>query len=262
MSLPADTVVAASNDWIWIPEYATTAETDEYTLIRFPDYFDHPLELVRFQTARRAEPAVEDALARARGFGLPELHWMVRLDSPPAVTDVLLARGATVEETLDVLARDLSDGTPELPPPTASVELRWATDVDSARDAAVLSAAVFGGSVPPGDRLAEIAERDETGVPKGEGGTVVAYADGVPAGSGGVTMAGDVARLWGGGVAETARGQGVYRAVLGARLEYAAAHGARMALVKGRVQTSGPILRRAGFTAYGQELLYKVPLGS
>ena len=89
---------------------------------------------------------------------------------------------------------------------------------------------------------------------------IVAYVAGRPAGTGGVTMADGVARLWGGAVVESARGQGVYRAVLAARLAYAAAHGATMALVKGRIETSGPILRRAGFTAYGQEVIYRVPL--
>jgi hypothetical protein len=57
-----------------------------------------------------------------------------------------------------------------------------------------------------------------------------------------------------------ARGQGIYRAVLGARLSYAAGHGASMVLVKGKVDTSGPILRRAGFAAFGQEIVYWVPL--
>ena len=32
-----------------------------------------------------------------------------------------------------------------------------------------------------------------------------------------------------------------------------------LALVKGRVETSGPILRRAGFTAYGDERCYRWP---
>ena len=50
------------------------------------------------------------------------------------------------------------------------------------------------------------------------------------------------------------------RAVLAARLSYAVAHGATMALVKGRIDTSGPILRRAGFIAYGREPAYDVPL--
>jgi GNAT superfamily N-acetyltransferase len=89
---------------------------------------------------------------------------------------------------------------------------------------------------------------------------VVAYVDGCPVGSGGIAMADGVARLWGGAVLETARGQGVYRAILASRLGYGAAHGATMGLVKGRVDTSGPILRRAGFAPFGQEISYRVPL--
>jgi GNAT superfamily N-acetyltransferase len=88
----------------------------------------------------------------------------------------------------------------------------------------------------------------------------VAYVNGLPTGSGGVTLVDGVARLWGGVVVPSARGQGVYRAVLDARLSYAAAHGATMALVKGKIDTSGPILRRAGFAAYGREPSYDVPL--
>lgn len=98
-------------------------------------------------------------------------------------------------------------------------------------------------------------------MPAGEGGTVVAYVDGEPAGSGGVTIADGVARLWGGVVAPAWRGRGVYRAVLDARLSYGVTHGTTMALVKGNVATSGPILRKAGFTDFGLESVYAVPLG-
>ena len=48
--------------------------------------------------------------------------------------------------------------------------------------------------------------------------------------------------------------------MLDARLRHAVSLGARMALVKGRVETSGPILRRVGFTAYGQERCYVLPV--
>jgi hypothetical protein len=34
-----------------------------------------------------------------------------------------------------------------------------------------------------------------------------------------------------------------------------------MALVNARVETSGPILRQAGFAAYGRQVRYRVPLG-
>lgn len=260
MGLSHEAVVAASNAWTWIPDNATAVETDEYLLVRFPDYFNHPLELVRFAPAAAVGRAVDAALDRAREFGLPVLHWIVRLDSPPGVAELLSARGAAVDETLDVLARDLSDGAPQLPPSAVDVTVRWTTDPESQRDGTAVDVEVFGGAMPPDDRLAENARRDGESVPAGKGGSLVAYVDGKPAGSGGVAVTDGVARLWGGAVVESARGKGVYRAILAARLRYGAANGASMALVKGRIETSGPILRRAGFTAHGQEVMYRVPL--
>ena len=264
MSLSADKVVAASNAWTWIPDNATTEATEEYLLVRFPDYFDHPLELLRFtpsgQSGAALATAVETVLERARQFGLPDLYWWVKLDSPPEVADLLRARGATVDETLDVLAVDLRRGAPELVPPVRGVELRWATEVATHRDGTQVGVTVFGGSMPPDERLAQEARRDSATVKSGDGGMVVAYVDGAAVGSGGLSMADGVARLWGGAVLEAARGQGVYRAILGARLTYGVAHAATMGLVKGRVETSGPILRQAGFAAYGQEISYRVPL--
>jgi GNAT superfamily N-acetyltransferase len=262
MELSDEAVIAASNAWIWIPDTATATETDDYLIVRFPDYFDHPLEVIRFTPAGPVADAVEMALGRAREYGLPKLWWAVRLDSPPGVGELLAARGATVDETLDVLARDLSGGAPELPPPATEAELRWAADTATMRDGLAVGAEVFGGSMTPDDRIETEAKRAAADIPAGKGGTVVAYAGGVPAAVGGVTVTDEgVARLWLGAVLESARGQGLYRAVLAARLTYAARHGATMALVKARTRTSGPILRRAGFAAYGQELIYEVPLG-
>lgn len=260
MSLSAEKVIAASNAWSWIPDNATTEATEEYLLVRFPDYFEHPLELLRFSPAEASPEAVDIVLDRARRFGLPDLHWWVRLDSPPEVADLLVARGATVDETLDVLAVDLARGAPELLPPAREVTLRWATDVPTLRDGTQVGVTVFGGSMPPEDRLVEEAKRDSATVASGDGGMVVAYCGGEPVGSGGIAMAEGVARLWGGAVRPEARRQGVYRAILGARLRYGAGHGAIMALVKGRIETSAPILRQAGFAAYGQEMMYRVPL--
>jgi GNAT superfamily N-acetyltransferase len=124
-----------------------------------------------------------------------------------------------------------------------------------------VAAAVFGGTVPPDERIARNARQYAVGVPAGAGGVIVGYAAGTAAGAAGLMMADGVARLWGGSVVEAARGRGVYRALLAARLDYGVARGATMALVKARVETSGPILRRAGFLPYGQELTFDVPLG-
>ena len=260
MSLSAEQVVAASNAWSWVPDNAITESTEHYMLVRFPDYFDHPLEVLRFNPAQASPEMVEMVLDRARRYGLPDLYWWVRLDSPPAVTELLLARGAAVDETLDVLAVDLSGGAPELLPPARELTLRWAADVPTLRDGTQVGVDVFGGSMPPQERLVEEVRRDSHSVATGGGGMVVAYADGVPVGSGGITMTDDVARLWGGAVRPEARRQGVYRAILDARLRYGAGHGATMALVKGRIDTSAPILRQAGFAAYGQETMYRLPL--
>jgi GNAT superfamily N-acetyltransferase len=260
MSLSAESVAAASNAWSWISDDATTVETDEYLLVRSPDYFTHPLSLAWFHPAGPVSAGVAAVLDRARQFGLPRLYWKVRLDSPPGVPDLLTARNAIVAETLDVLVLDLRHGA-ALPAPARDVDVRWATDIGTARDASAVAAAVFGGTVPPDERIARNASQYAVGVPAGEGGVVVAYVEGKAAGAAGLMMADGVARLWGGGVAETARGRGVYRALLAARLDYGVAQGATMALVKARVETSAPILRRYGFLPYGQELTYVVPLG-
>jgi hypothetical protein len=264
MSLSAGKVIAASNAWAWVPDNATTEATEDYLLVRFPDYFDHPLGLLRFNPAEASEAAlqaaVETVLDRARRFGLPELRWWLRPDSPPGVADLLVARGAVLDETLEVLAVDLRKGAPELTAPVTEVALRWATDAATHRDGTQVGVTVFGGSMPPQERLAEEAKRDTAAVAAGDGGIVVAYVDGAPVGTGAIAMAHGVARLWFAAVLEPARGQGVYRAILAARLNYGAAHGATMGLVKGRVDTSGPILRQAGFAPFGQEICYRVPL--
>jgi GNAT superfamily N-acetyltransferase len=260
MSLTASSVAAASAAWVWVPDNATVVEADEYAIVRLPDYFEYQLSVLAFRPARPLPEAVDALLDRARSFGLPELRWQVPADATAGLAGELTERGARVLLTLDVLASDLSGGTPEIPPPSADVTLRWATDFATARDGAAVGVTGFGGNLPPDERIKENASRDAVTVPAGDGGMVVAYVDDVAAGSGGVTMANGVARLWGGAVIPAARGRGVYRAVLATRLAYAAAQGATMALVKGKADTSGPILRRAGFAAFGQETLYTVPL--
>jgi len=89
---------------------------------------------------------------------------------------------------------------------------------------------------------------------------VVVFIDGEPAAGGGCRIVGQVARLWGAGTRPAFRGRGAYRALLAARIALARDHGATLALVKGRAETSGPILQRAGFTPYGEEHSYCVPL--
>ena len=258
MKIPADTVAAASRAWVWVPPNATTVETDEYLLLRMPEWFGIGLELMRFDPQRPAEEVADEALVRAREFGLPEVNCWVKLHNDPSLDDVFRARGGVLDETLAVLALDLTDGVPDLGP-LDGLETRWASDLATVRDNFEVGGEVFGDDMPPEAEIRAEVERARTDALSGSG-SVVAYLDGAPVGCGGLSLVDGVARLWGGAVREQARGRGAYRAVLDARLRRAVERGATMALVKGRIQTSGPILRRAGFEVYGEERSYLVPL--
>jgi GNAT superfamily N-acetyltransferase len=94
----------------------------------------------------------------------------------------------------------------------------------------------------------------------GTGFQVIVYVDGQPAATGGCGIVAGVARLWGAGTLEAFRGRGAYRQLLMTRISTALEHGATLALVKGRVETSGPILLRAGFVTYGEERCYCLPI--
>ena len=83
----------------------------------------------------------------------------------------------------------------------------------------------------------------------------------MPVGTAGHVVAGDTVRLWGGAVAPEARHTGVYRALLDVRLRAGVEAGCRMALVKGRVDTSAPVLLRSGFRQYGEVRAYRLARG-
>jgi GNAT superfamily N-acetyltransferase len=259
MTLSLESVAAASNAWTFTWD-ATVVEDEQYQIARYPDYFDHQLAVLAFRPSGPLDAAVDAVLERARAFGVPKIRWEVRLGSPADLPAALTARGGSLTLALDVLACDLRDGAPTLPPASVEVRTRWATNFETVRDGSAIGVTGFGGALPPDEQINANTARYAASVPAGEGGLLVAYAGGVPSGSGGVSMVDGVARLWGGVVVPSARGQGIYRTLLDGRLSYAVTHGATMALVKGNIDTSGPILRRAGFTAYGREPVYDIPL--
>lgn len=257
-------VAAACAAWTWVPETATTVETDELLLVRFPAWFTQPLALLRCDPQRPVAEVVDDVLERARAFDVDDLLWWIRLGSPEGLEQRVVDHGGVVDETVDVFALDLAAGTARDPESSldvpSGIEVRWSTDVATERDSQLVQTTVFEDEMPPDEELEAAARTAATTVPAGQGGCLVAYVEGRPVGAAGLAVGDHVARLWGGSVLEEARGRGVYRALLAARLAYAREHGLTMALVKGRVETSGPILRRAGFSVFGQERSYVVPL--
>lgn len=248
-------VHAASAAWLWWPEEAEVLRTDQLLLVRWPDHYGEPPTLLH--VARDAADAVDDVLDAAvtltREWGADRLVVWVQLAAPASLEPALEERGSEVHEVLDVLALDLTAARPDLAVPE-DLEVRWQDDEATTRDALAVAAAAFEtGSVPDDETVRTLTERAVRDRADGRGGTVVVYADGGPVATGGLSLVDGVARLWGGGVAPGARGRGAYRAALDARLREAARRGATLALVKGRVETSGPVLRRAGFSVFGRE---------
>ncbi|MCW2757344.1 MAG: GCN5-related N-acetyltransferase, partial [Nocardioidaceae bacterium] len=165
----------------------------------------------------------------------------------------LVAAGAELDENLTVLARPVATPAPADP----SFALRRALDPDTLRDHETVAIEAFGGEMPSDEWIAKEVTRLRGRFDTGQALSVVAYRDDEPVGIGGVSIADGFARLWNGATTESARRQGVYTAVTAARATFARERGARGLLTKARVETSAPILRRAGFTAYGEERSYR-----
>jgi hypothetical protein len=249
----AESVLAASNAWAWVPDDAPHVQCEEYLVVAYPDYFITPTSARVFGSDRDPAELVDEICAIARGWGRDRLWWRLsEFTRPAGLEPELLARGAGLVDRMDVLAFPLAAGVPDLGVPE-DVEVRRVTDEQTVRDAIVIANDAFGGDDPTAEQLAAALAEVERGLADDSSGRWVAYVGGRPAGTGGYTLAGDVCRLWGGSTHGTLRGRGAYRAVLEARLRAARAAGASLALTHGVVDTSSPILRRIGFTRYGEE---------
>jgi GNAT superfamily N-acetyltransferase len=251
-----DQVLREAESWVWVPVDAEDETRPDHRLTLYPTF-------ASVQWSRTDGPfdeLLDDVLRRAEASGKPLVRWWTRATSRPVDTAArLAAHGFRPAETLDVLALDLFRGDADtmvdrlaLPD---DVEVRRVADEDGVRLAGDLAARVFDESPPTAAQVAEqVAELDEerrTG--RWTTGRWVAVLDGRPVGSAGATLAGRMCRLWGGAVLADARGRGAYRALLAARCAAALEAGATTVLVKGRVDTSAPLLRRAGFEVLGQE---------
>ena len=249
-------VVAAAADWLYLPDDAPSHVTDEFAVVAYPESWELPTWVARIRSERAPADLVAAVDAVAAGWKRPDLAWWIDEGTTPRdLEQHLLAEGAELAETVTVLALDLTRPLPDfgLPP---GIRADLATDLDGLRDFARANAAGWGSPVPGDDEL----DRWMKETASGQGLRVVARTDGVPFATGGMTLVGDVARLWAGVTLPAFRRRGGYRAVLAERLRVARDRGATMALVKGRVTTSAPILRRLGFEAFADERAYLRPV--
>jgi hypothetical protein len=251
--------------WVWVPPGASEARAPEYHLVAYPPSSLIPTHVAWCRSSRAAAAVVDEVLGIVRAWRRPDVSfWVGDRTEPADLADHLTARGAVHVESVEVLSldltapamaaagldtvvRDAATGRLEC----AGLEVRQVLDRATLDDAAVVGNEVWGHE----QRTEEDVDRqlaDLTG-PEPTELRVVAYVDGEPASAAGCTLAGDVARLWGGATRPAMRCRGAYRATLGARLSLARQRGASVGLVKAVTTTSAPIVRRLGFTGHGVE---------
>jgi GNAT superfamily N-acetyltransferase len=256
-------VLDAAASMEWVPGGAIELRTDDYRLIRYPDVVLDPTfraaQVTWSRTTRPLDEVIEEIAAYARVWGVPGVAWWISAATKPFGTeDELRARDAVLIDAVQVLARELG-GLPELDVPH-DVVVELVRDERTFRASSAVTVQGWGRTEPDEAEFARQLDETLVNLDRWSSFRVVALVDDVPVSTGGCTLAGEVAQLWGAVTLPASRGRGSYRAVLAERLRLAREHGATLALVKGRVMTSGPILRRAGFADYGEERCYWLPI--
>lgn len=243
-------------EWAWSPRDAVVSE-EHLRLVHYPSRLGGGVRGSRVASVLDPSGVVDFAVQRTREWAASTLTiWVGEADGPD-IEEELRRRGAVHEDTVTIFARPIAAGDIAVPDGLTAEIVRTREQV---RDVDAVNVPVWQ-QVPLDDaglddELAEVAQALRTG----EGARAIALLDGRPASTGGVTLVDGFARLWGAATIADLRGRGAYRAVLAERLRYAAARGARTAIVKGRVATSAPILGRCGFTRFGEERAYRLDL--
>jgi GNAT superfamily N-acetyltransferase len=240
----ADQILQASAAWIspWFPPQSVRVDLGwlEFYVV------DGTATLKRVLPGDfSATELIKRVVTELRRRRVAEACWLVGPPfRPERVDQVLLDLGARVDSVIDICAYPL-DGEllTELPADAATARpVRTRQDV---ADFERVNALAWGYPQPSETDI----ERAFASLCRG---SFIGYWNGTPAGAGGYSLVGEVARLWGTAVVPELRGRGVYRALVRARLAEATSRGARLALVHAMRTTSAPILQRLGFEVYGQ----------
>ena len=248
----------------WVPGGAVELRTDDYRLIRYPDVVLDPTfraaQVTWSRTERPLAEVIDEIATYARVWGVPGVAWWISAATQPSDTEeALCARDAQLIDAAQILARELGGGLPELDVPD-DVVVELVRDERTFRASSAVTVQGWGRPEPGEAELARQLDETLTNLATWSSFRVVALVDNEPISTGGCTLAGEVAQLWGAITLPEFRGRGSYRAVLAERLRLAREHGATLALSKGRLVTSGPTLLRAGFADYGEERCYWLPI--
>jgi GNAT superfamily N-acetyltransferase len=201
---------------------------------------------------------VESVLAwsrvEARGRGLRDVEWWLGWSATPAdAGERLLAAGLVPDPDAPVLAGMTCRAAPPIVP---AIEVRRVTTLADYQAALEVDWSVW--RIDDEERARRHASEIARWEPMRDSGVVhhfSAFLDGTRVGFGrAIDMQGGVA-LMGGAVLPEARGNGVYRALVRARWDHAAARGTPLLVVQAG-DMSRPVLERLGFESHGDIHLY------
>ena len=195
----------------WVPGGAIELRTDDYRLIRYPDVVLDPTfraaQVTWSRTKRPLEEVIGEIAAYARVWGVPGVAWWVSAATEPATEHVLRARDAELIDAVQVLARELGGGLPELDVPD-DVVVELVRDEHTFRASSAVSVQGWGKIEPDEAELARQFEETLANLASWSSFRVVALVGDVPVCTGGCTLAGEVAQLWGSITLPASRGRG------------------------------------------------------
>lgn len=230
--------------------------TDRYCLLLGPVPMFTTVSRLRLEPDDVAEVLAE-VRARVAEAGHREAMWRIGPSATPGdLTDRLRAHGLVPDERAGSEPHSTTMALVTEPEPAAGdVEVRRVASLEDFRTADRITANAFGESQE--DRAAHEAIVEESFAREQAGHaprTYLASLAGRPAGAGGALFASDcpAVLMIGGGVLQEARRRGVYRALVRARWDDAAAAGTPT-LVTHAGALSRPILERSGFRAIAEQ---------
>lgn len=200
------------------------------------------------------EAAIEEVSAAHAGV---TSEWLVHdWHGDEALGPALARRGyrPVIEHRAYVADSDLALGG------SGDVDVRRVDTMEALQDGGAVFRRAFGISVPVTSQHAQkrLADCQD---PAGRVHRFVVYEHGEPVSGGAMTLFRDLgfAMLWGGGTVPSARGRGLYRAVLKQRMRFAAQNDIRLVGLYAKLTTSAPIVARLGFTGHAHMTFWDRP---
>ena len=111
-------ILDAAAAWVWVPDDAEQVRTDDYHLIAYPAGYTLPTQVAWCRSQRPAGDLLDEVTAQVRRWARNRVSWWVsEATQPRDLEHVLRARGASLDETVEVLGYDLTGGPPQLDVP-------------------------------------------------------------------------------------------------------------------------------------------------